>query len=121
MRKLFFTLFIIASVQSAVMAQATTDKKALAKAETRTELISKLSFSEANADRIIEIENEFFASLAAANLLSETTTAEKKEKHGKIHAAHVLRRSKLMELPLNGRQMEDVIELSESIRRKHKV
>ena len=122
MRKLFFLLFIAASFCVESSAQQTqTDKLAAANQETKTALIAKLKIAGDKADKIITIENEFHASMAVVNKLPSVTTAETKEKSRKEHDAHVIRRQKLMELPLTGREMEDAIETSEAISRKHKL
>ena len=122
MRRLFFTMLVVASTYVGGNAQnSTTEKQVIANEEIKRELISKLSFSEDKAEKILAIENEFHGSLSSVRKLAENTEAEKKEKGKQLNSAHVLRRSKLMELPLTGRQMEDTIELSESIRRKHKL
>lgn len=98
-----------------------TEKQALVNKETKSELITKLSFSDEIAEKIIGIENEFHSSIAATNGMPETTEPEKKAKRAKVHDAHVIRREKLMSIPMTGRQMEDVIESAEAIRRKHKL
>jgi formiminotetrahydrofolate cyclodeaminase len=97
------------------------EKQVLVNNETKAALVSKLSFSTETAEKIISIENEFFTSLSQTIGMPEISEIEKKAREKKVHEAHVTRRSKLMELPLTGRQMEDVIELSEAIRRKHKI
>ena len=122
MRKLVFTILIVALTYIAGSAQnSSAEKQAATNEEMKKEFVSKLSFSEDKAEKILAIENEFYTSLASVKKLAENSEAEKKEKNKQLSAAHVLRRSKLMELPLTGRQMEDTIELSESIRRRHKL
>lgn len=122
MRKLFFLLFIAASFCVESYAQQTqTDKLAAANQETKTALVAKLNVAGDKADKIITIENEFHTSMAVINKLPSATTAETKEKHKREHEAHVIRRQKLMELPLTGLEMEHAIETSEAIRRKHKL
>ena len=122
MRKILFLLFTAASFCVEGAAQQTqADKLAAANQETKTALLAKLNVAEDKADKIITIENEFHASMAVINKLHSATTAETNEKRRKEHDAHVIRRQKLMELPLTGREMEDAIETSEAIRRKHKL
>lgn len=121
MKKLIISLFVIAAFQFSAVAQSETDKLAASNQELKTSLAAKLKIVDDKADKIIAIEDEFHNSIAAAGKLPENTTAEKKEKQKNIHSAHVLRRQKLMELPLTGREMEDVIEISEAARRKHKL
>ena len=122
MRKLVFTILTVASTYFGGNAQeSASEKQASANEEIKKELVSKLSFSEAKAEKILIIENDFYASFISAKKLAENSEAERKEKNKQLNTAHVIRRNKLMELSITGRQMEDTIELSESIRRKHKL
>ena len=122
MRKLFFLLFIASlfCVESSAQ-QTQADKLAAANQETKTTLVAKLNVAGDKADKIITIENEFYTSMAAIYKLPDATTAEKNERKRKEHDAHVIRRQKLMELPLTGREMEEAMETSQAIRRKHKL
>jgi|GEM_PF-3954146 len=117
MRKIFVLAFFLLSVQ-AVFAQKTENgnKQSKVNDEIKSALVSKLKLSTQAAEQAIVSENEFFEKLAAIRALGENST---KEKEKKLHEAHTTRRSKLMSIPLTGRQMEDVVELVESIRRKH--
>jgi len=122
MRKLVFTALIIALVHFTGTAQGSvTDKQATANEEMKKELVSKLKVSEDKTEKILAIENQFYTSIAATKTMAVNSEAEKKLRRAKEHEAHVIRRAKLMELPLTGREMEDVIELSESIHRKNKL
>lgn len=117
MRKIFLFAFLLFSMHAA-FAQKTENgnKKSLVNDEVKSALVAKLNLSAQAADQILVSENEFFEKLAAIRALGEIAT---KEKEKKLHEAHTTRRSKLMSIPLTGRQMEDVVELVESIRRKH--
>lgn len=121
MKKLIVALFLVGAFQFSVTAQTADDKLAAVNQEIKTGLVSKLKIDDDKAEKIIVIENEFHASMAAAKNLPVATKTQRKEKETMVHSAHVLRRQKLMELLLVGRQMEDVIEISEAARRKHKL
>jgi hypothetical protein len=117
MRKGLFFGILLLSVQ-AVFAQKTenSNKQIQLNEEIKTALVAKLQLSTEAADQVIVFETEFFGKLAAITALGEIPT---KEKEKKLHEAHTVRRSKLMSIPLTGRQMEDVVAVVESIRRKH--
>ena len=122
MRKLVFTALITMLVHFIGIAQGSVaDKQAAANEEMKKELVAKLKVAEDKAEKILAIENHFHTSIAATKTMAENSEAEKKLRRAKEHEAHVTRRAKLMELPLTGREMEDVIELSESIHRKNKL
>lgn len=119
MKKIFFSLFFVsfslaAFCQETLSAEA---KEAQAASEIKTELVSKLGLTATATDKIILIENEFHKKLAALDQQKEMKT---KEREIKLNEAHVTRRSKLMEIPMTGRQMEEVISIVETIRRKNK-
>lgn len=119
MRKIFVLAFLLVSVHY-VFAQKTenTNKQSQVNEEIRSALIAKLNLSTQAAEQIIVSENEFFDKIAALGPVGEIPT---KDQERKLHEAHTVRRSKLMSIPLTGRQMEDVVFLVESIRRKHKL
>lgn len=120
MRKFICLLVLSFAIHSAAVAQnsAMSVKETKATEEIRSVLASKLNLSADVVEKVIPIENEFHASMASIQTMSNLSQKEKEKKMG---AAHVARRAKLMEIPLTGRQMEDVVELVESIRRKHKL
>jgi hypothetical protein len=93
-------------------------KLAKANEELKTGLTTTASISGESADKIIAIEAEFFKNIAEIDAQKNLVT---KDREKKLHVAHVTRRAKLMEIPLTGRQMEDVVFLSESTRRKYKL
>jgi hypothetical protein len=120
MRKFICLLAMLVAIQSAGLAQNATvsAKETKATEEIRSVLASKLNLSADVVEKVIPIEKEFHASLASIQTMNGLNL---KAREKKISAAHVTRRAKLMEIPLTGRQMEDVTELVESIRRKHKL
>jgi hypothetical protein len=120
MKKLICLSLFTLVIGSTAMAQAgtATTKEAKAMDETRLVLADKLQLTAAVIEKVIPIENEFHAAVASVGANANLSS---KEKQMKVSAAHVLRREKLMAVPLTGREMEDVIEVVETIRRKHKL
>lgn len=117
MRKLILSTLLLLFVQVAFSQKANNgDKRSLAMEESKLALVSKLNLTSQAADMVIVTETEFFDRLAAIKALGDIPVTEKEKK---LHAAHTTRRSNLMSIPLTGRQMEDVVEVVESIRRKH--
>ncbi|HUC83229.1 MAG TPA: hypothetical protein VMR70_20125, partial [Flavisolibacter sp.] len=84
----------------------------------RTALSTKLQLPMETIDKIIPIENTFQATMAT---IRSTANLTDKEREKQISSAHVTRRAGHMAIPISGRQMEDVIILVETIRRKHKL
>ena len=120
MRKFICLSGLIICLQMAAYTQTTSAsaKEAKATEEIKTALSSQLHFSATVIEKIIPIENEFHASISATNALENLSLKEKEKRLG---AAHVTRRAKLMEIPLTGRETEDVVLLVETIRRKNKL
>ena len=120
MRKIFSLLLFSFFLHGIVAAQQTDATTAQSKAteEIRSTLTSKLQLSTRTVEKIISIESEFFAKLAAVQTTAGLSVQEVEMKNNE---AHVTRRAKLKEVPLAERQMEEVMDLVESIRRKHKL
>lgn len=121
MKKFFALLSLVFILQFSVNAQTSplaADRLKQAGEETKSQLVSKLGLSEKAASKIVQIENEFFQKLtdveAQANLKLQ-------EKEVKLNQAHVARRNALTKVPLEPRQMEDAIAISEQVRHKYKL
>lgn len=117
MRKSLYFFVLLITFCTTGFAQKTSKADA-ANEEIKTALATELNLPGAVADKVLVIENEFYAKLAAINALVDIPV---KEKEKKLHEAHVTRCTKLMETPFTPRQMEDVIILVEKIRVKHKL
>jgi hypothetical protein len=120
MKKLiFFLLFGALSFSAFSQVTLTAEEKnAKAEEEMKTALTAHMAIPADAAEKILAIEDEFRRKLAG---IEAQTNFKVKEREIKLNEAHVTRRTKLMEIPLTGRQMEDVISLVETIRRKHKL
>lgn len=95
------------------------DKKAIAEA-LKKELVAKLAFTEEKASKAAAIEEAFYKALTASAAMPSATTSERTAKDKKEHEAHVTRRENLMALPLSGRDMEDVVIISDRLHRADK-
>jgi len=117
MRKILCLLATTLVLHTAGLAQDVETKERAVNDEIKTSLVSKFQFSTDQADKIVSIENEFHVSLNAIKEAGEKMPLKEREK--RKHDAHITRRANLAAIPMKGRQMEDVMELVESIRRKH--
>ncbi len=113
MKRIIFSLLLASVICLAASAQQT-DKTAVNEA-LKKELIAKLSMTEDAAGKAVVIEAEFYTALATASAMPVATTTEQNAQHKKIHEAHVSRREKLLALPLTGRQMEEVVMISDRL------
>ena len=121
MKKIIAVLLLLISFGMSSYAQQTRTKEEklmVFKQEGKNSLIQKLGLKSEVADKIVDIETEFYNALVA---IDAQKNPDLKQREIKLNAAHITRREKLMAAPLTPREMEDVIDLMESIKTKQKL
>jgi sulfur carrier protein ThiS len=120
MKKLTALLFFVAMLQVASFGQEASTKEKLAQVKETTvkELVSKLQFTPEKAEKVVEIETEFYKHTAELAADERITTSQRE---AKLHKLHVTRRAKLTEANLSGRELEDAIDVVSSVRQKYKI
>lgn len=120
MKKIICSLIFIGALSLPVFSQATLNieaRTAKAAEEIKTAL-AKMELPAEAAGKIIAIETEFHKSIAAIDAQKNLLL---KDREIQLNKAHVARREKLIAAPLSGRQMEDVIMITDKAWRNNKL